>query len=58
MTALLVPEGTQTVTTEPAAPANGGRLRAAWHRIQLAIREMNYASERLVDLRAPGTVDN
>ncbi len=55
MTALLTPQAT---TIGPAAPASRGRLRAACHRIHLAVQEMNYASRRMVELQAPWTVDN
>jgi hypothetical protein len=57
MTAQLTHEGTQARTTEPATPAGRGRLREACHRIHLAIKEMNHASRRVVELQAPWTVD-
>jgi hypothetical protein len=34
-----------------------GPLAAVWHRIRLAVREMNYASRRIVEVQAPWTVD-
>jgi len=50
MSATLTHEGTQATTT----PATGhGLLRAVWHRIRATIREMNYASRRLVEVQAP-----
>jgi hypothetical protein len=57
MTAQLTRKGTQAPTTGPATPASRGRLRAACHRIHLAIQEMNYASRRVVELQAPWIVD-
>jgi hypothetical protein len=30
------------------------RIRAAWHRVRMAIHEMNYATRRLVELQAFG----
>jgi hypothetical protein len=57
MTALLIHEGTQARTTEPATPASRGRLREACQRIHLTIQEMNYASRRVVELQAPWSVD-
>jgi hypothetical protein len=53
MTAQLTHEVTQAETTG----AGRGRLREAWHRIYLAIREMNYASRRIVEVQAPWCVD-
>jgi hypothetical protein len=29
------------------------RLRCVWYRLRLAVREMNYASRRMVELQAP-----
>jgi hypothetical protein len=57
MSALLTHEGTQARTTETVAAADHGRLRGACHRIRLAMREMNYASRRVVELQAPWSVD-
>jgi hypothetical protein len=57
MTAQLTHEVTQAETTEPATPADRGRLRRACHRIHLTIREMNYASRRAVEVQAPWIVD-
>ena len=57
MSALATHEGTQPRTTQTVAPADHGRLRGAWHRILLAIREMNYASGRVVEVQAPWSVD-
>jgi hypothetical protein len=57
MSALLTDEGTQARTTPTVAPAEHGGLRSPWHRILLAIREMNYASRRVVELQAPWSVD-
>jgi hypothetical protein len=54
MTAQLTHDATQALTTDPAGR---GRLREACHRIRLAIREMNYASRRMVELQAPWSVD-
>jgi hypothetical protein len=44
------------VTTQPAT-AGRHWLRSAWHRIRLAISEMNYASRRVVEVQAPWSVD-
>jgi hypothetical protein len=57
MSALLTHEGTQARTTQTVDPADHGRLRGTWHRILLAIREMNYTSRRVVELQAPWSVD-
>ncbi|HEX6519712.1 MAG TPA: hypothetical protein VF070_06800 [Streptosporangiaceae bacterium] len=57
MTAQLTPEGIQARTTEPATTVGRGQLRKVCHRIRLAIREMNYASRRMVELQAPWSVD-
>jgi hypothetical protein len=57
MSAQLTLKGTQRRTAEAAIPAGRGRLREACHRIHLTIREMNYASRRLLELQAPWIVD-
>jgi hypothetical protein len=57
MTAQLTPEGTRTATTELAAFTGHGPLRRAWHRVRMAVQEMNYASRRVVELQAPWSVD-
>ena len=57
MTAQLTHEGTQAQTAEPATLAGRGRLREACHRIHVAIREMNYASRRVIEIQAPWSVD-
>jgi hypothetical protein len=57
MTAQLTHEGTQARTTQPATPADRGRLRERCHRIHLTIQEMNYASRRVAELQAPWSVD-
>ena len=57
MTAQLTHKGTQARTTGAAATAGHGRLRAACHRVRLAVAEMNYASRRVVERQAPWTVD-
>jgi hypothetical protein len=44
-------------TAELAVPTGHGPLRRTFHRILLAIREMNYASRRLVEVQAPWAVD-
>ncbi len=58
MTAQLTDQATPTTSTAPATPAGRGPIRATWHRIVLAVQEMNYASRRLVELQAPWSVDN
>jgi len=50
MTAQLTHEGIQARTTQPATAADHRRLRGTWHRIRLAIQEINYASRRVVEL--------
>jgi hypothetical protein len=57
MTAQLTHQGTQATTAGPGATAGRGRLRAACHRIRLAVAEMNYASRRVVERQAPWAVD-
>jgi hypothetical protein len=57
MSALLTHEGTQARTTKTADPADRRGLRGAWHRILPAVREMNYASRRVVEVQAPWSVD-
>jgi hypothetical protein len=52
MSAQVITKGTQSGT--PATVTFAGR---AWHRIRLAIQEMNYASRRVVERQAPWTVD-
>jgi len=36
----------------------GGRLRVLWDQIHAAVRDMNYATRRVVELQAPWIVDN
>jgi hypothetical protein len=50
MSATLTHEGTQVAATKPAGH---GLLRTMWHRICATVREMNYASRRLVEVQAP-----
>ncbi len=57
MSAQLTHEAPQAKTAERTAPASRGLLRGAWHRIRLAVAEMNYASRRVVELQAPWSVD-
>jgi len=57
MSAQLTDERIQARTTEPTALADRGRLRGAWRRIRLTVQEMNYASQRVVELQAPWSVD-
>jgi hypothetical protein len=58
MTAHLIHQGTQATTTELTATNGRGPLRKAWHRIRLAVCEMNDASRRVVELQAPWSVDD
>jgi hypothetical protein len=53
MSALLTHEVIQASTTETAASAG----RGPWHRIRLTVKEMNHAARRVVELRAPWSVD-
>jgi hypothetical protein len=57
MTATLVHEEAQAPTAQAASTASRGRLREAFHRIHLAVAEMNYASRRVVELQAPWSID-
>jgi hypothetical protein len=57
MSGQLTYEAMRARTAQPATAAGRGRLRGAWHRIRLAIQEMNYASGRVVELQAPWSVD-
>ena len=57
MSAQLTHEKIQPRTTKPTASTGHGRLRTAWQRIRLAVREMNYVSRRVVELQAPWSVD-
>jgi hypothetical protein len=45
--------------TKPDQPIRANRtlVGRAWHRIRLAIQEMNYASRRVVELQAPWSLD-
>jgi hypothetical protein len=47
----------QARTTEPVTPAGRARLREACHAIHLTSQEMDYAARRVVELRAPSSVD-
>ena len=53
MSAVLTHPETQTITTVPAVPAKGGRLRRTLHRIRAAVQEMNYGARRAVEVQAP-----
>ena len=57
MTAQLIHQGTQSTTTGRAASTGRRPLGRAWHRIHLAVREMNDASRRVVERQAPWSVD-
>jgi hypothetical protein len=57
MSALLTHEGTQARMTETVVSAARRPLRGPWHRIRLAVQEMNYAARRVVELQAPWSVD-
>jgi hypothetical protein len=48
-----LPASTSTSTSTPVTATGRGRLHAVWHRIRLAISEMNYASRRIVEVQAP-----
>jgi len=58
MTAQSTHEVTQAQAKDPTARTRRGRLRGAYHRIHLAVREMNYASQRVVELQAPWAADS
>ncbi len=57
MSVQLIHEEIQTRTTQPTAPAGGGRLRSVWGRIRLTVQEMNYSARRIVEVQAPWIVD-
>ncbi len=57
MSAQLTYQVPQDTTTEPTGSAGHGRLGGAWQRIRTAVREMNYASRRAVEVQAPWIVD-
>jgi hypothetical protein len=57
MSAQLMHETVPAATIEPAATTSRGPLGRAWNRILLAVREMNYAARRIVEVQAPWTVD-
>jgi hypothetical protein len=44
-------------TQAPAVVIRRGRIRGAWHRIRLAISDMNYGARRIVEVQAPWSVD-
>jgi len=50
-------KGTPARMTQPAIPAGSGRLRETRRRIRLTIQEMDYESRRVVELRAPRSID-
>jgi hypothetical protein len=52
MSAQVITKGTQVGTAGTVSFA--GR---AWHRVRLALQEMNYASRRVVERQAPWAVD-
>jgi hypothetical protein len=53
MTAQLTHQSTQIKSTG----TSHGPLRRTWYRIGQAIREMNYATRRVVEVQAPWIVD-
>jgi hypothetical protein len=55
MTAQFTHEGTPAWIAEPTITIS--RWRLLWLRIRLTINEMNYASNRVVELQAPWSVD-
>jgi hypothetical protein len=57
MTAQLTDQGPQARTTQQATTAGRGRLREVCHRIHLAVKDMNCASRRAVEVQAPWCVD-
>jgi hypothetical protein len=58
MTTQLTHSDATARTAEPAIRIGLGWLREAFHRIHLAIQEMNYASRRVVEVQAPWFADN
>jgi hypothetical protein len=57
MSAQLTHQGIQVRTNGPAAGRQGW-FRAAWLRIRGSLRDMNYASRRVVEVQAPWSVDS
>jgi hypothetical protein len=57
MTTHITPEEVTPWTTAQPSPAARGRLREAFHRIHLAVQEMNYGARRVVEVQAPWVVD-
>jgi hypothetical protein len=57
MSVQLTYQESQDQTAAEASQAGRGWLRAAFHRLRLAIQEMNYASRRVVERQAPWIVD-
>jgi hypothetical protein len=57
MSAQLTHAENQAGTTRSATAAGRRPFRGMWHRIRLAIQEMNYASRRVSELLAPWSVE-
>ena len=55
MSAQLTHQPLHASTRMPVTATGRGRLHAVWHRIRLAISELNYASRRIVEVQAPWT---
>jgi hypothetical protein len=53
MSAQLTYEAPQATTTENATANGQGRRHGAWHRVREAVRDMNYAGQRITLLRDP-----
>jgi hypothetical protein len=51
-------ERTRYEASEPAQPARPRRspVMTAWHRVRLAVAEMNYATRRLYELQVPWSI--
>jgi hypothetical protein len=57
MSAQLIHKGIRPTTAQAAASARSGRLGRAWHRVHLALADMNYGARRAVEVQAPWIVD-
>jgi len=57
MSAPLTLERPRVAAAEPATQPGAGWLRRAWLRIRRIVQGMNYANRRLVEVRAPWSVD-
>ena len=57
MPAQLTHQAIQVRTNRPAT-GRPGWFRVAWLRIRSSLRDMNYASRRVVEVQAPWSIDS